>query len=469
MDGHLKKMKKKTPPTYKDSDMKKNISHIASLLLLALTIASCEKREPDLFDEGANGAYFDYEYASDFSHTLNFADHIVGVPDTVSVTLKVRLLGYLHDEARSLAIKTREVEGYPLAHVTIGDVVFANREYEKTIEVKVERPEVEDTVYAVCIYLDGSGDIGTGIEGKDKFNLYVTEQYGKPSVWFSHMEDYLGAWSKAKHLFLAGHTSNNTFYANLYDSELGMHLFDSIIALNVSAVNALLASEPKGAIEVDLPILRESDYPAYVEPYFWHLYEDYLGTFRANKFCRFTTMLGGSNTRDIAALYASQTGMDKMVEEAEGFHKSDVLEMLHEYYNYAQSGLPITEYKALCWVEMKNSVNYTMRIPYWWEDPHGLGTADIVKRYFGEYEAEKYQFMLKTVMKDDGEPNFIAASLLPFVYLPEQGTYAWDHSPFGTKQLAGEERLKECYRLIKAANDKRPSAKRFDIPDVSLD
>ena len=127
MDGHLKKIKKKTPPTYKDPDMKKNISHIASLLLLALAIASCEKREPDLFDEGAHGAYFDYEYASDFSRTLNFADHIVGAPDTVPVTLKVRLLGYLYDEARSLAVKTREVEGYPLAHVTIGDVVFANR------------------------------------------------------------------------------------------------------------------------------------------------------------------------------------------------------------------------------------------------------------------------------------------------------------------------------------------------------
>lgn len=449
--------------------MKKNIHYITSLLFLALVFASCEKRDPEFFDEGANGAYFDYEYASDFDQKINFADHIVGNPDTVSVMLKVKLLGYLYEEARTLTIKTQEVDGYPLAHVAIDEVAFANKEYEKMVEVKVERPEHEDTIYAVCIYLDGNGDIGTGIEGKDKINLYVTEQYEIPTVWFSHMETYLGRWNKEKHLYLANYTGNNQFYANLYDEELGTHIFDSIISLNVNAVNALLANEPAETIKADLPILKESEYPAYSEPYFWHLYEEYLGAFRANKFCRFTTMLGGSNTRDIAALYASEAGIQKITEEAETFHKSDVLEMLNEYYSYAQSGLPIAEYKELCWVEMNYNINYTMRIPYWWEDPHSLGTADIVKQYFGEYEAEKYQFMLKAMLKDDGESNFIAASILPFVYDQEQGKYTWDQSPFGAKQLAGEERLKECYRIIKAANGKRPEAKRFNIPDVALD
>ena len=283
------------------------------------------------------------------------------------------------------------------------------------------------------------------------------------------METYLGGWNKEKHLYLAKYTGDDLFYNNLYDKELDMHLFDSIISLNVSAVNALLANEPTYTITADLPILKETDYPAYTEPYFWHLYEEYLGAFRADKFCRFTTLLGGSNTRDIAVLYASEAGIQKMIEETENFHKSDVLNMLNEYYSYALTGMPIAEYKVLCWVEMNNNVNYTMRIPYWWEDPQALGTADIVKQYFGEYEAEKYQFMLKTMMKEDGETNFIAASILPFAYDLEQGRYTWDQSPFGVKQLAGEERLKECYRIIKAANNKRPSLKQFDIPDVVLD
>jgi hypothetical protein len=191
--------------------------------------------------------------------------------------------------------------------------------------------------------------------------------------------------------------------------------------------------------------------------------------FRANKFCRFVNMLGGSTTRDIVELFASDAASQKMDEEADQFHKDDVRYMLDEYYSYALMGYPISEYRNLCWVELKNTVNYDVRIPYWWEDANGLGTGEIVKKYFGEYSADKYQFMLKTVMKDDGTENFITESVLPFVYDKENNTYAWDSSLFGTKQLAGEERLKECYRLIKAANDKRPPTRRFDIPEVALD
>lgn len=438
-------------------------------MCLVVAWGSCEKYEPDFFDESANGAYFDYEYAADFDKTLNFGEYIVGEPDTVTFTLKVKLLGYVEDEARTLAIKTREVEGYELAEVDIEEVVFANKEYEREFEVKVKRPEVEDVLYAVCIYLDGSGDIGTAISGKDAVNLYVKESYDMPYVWYSHMDTYLGEWSKKKHVFLAKHTGDNHFYARLYDDDLGMHVFDSIVSLNVSAVNALLAEAPVETVLVDLPILKETDYPAYTKPYFWDEYKDLLGIYRANKFCRFTTMLGGSNTRDIVALYASEEGRLKMEEEAEGFHKSDVLEMLNEYYRYAEQGIAIAEFKDLYWVEMQNSMNYTMRIPFWWEDPHGLGTAAIVTKYFGDYSDDKYQFMLKTMMKEDGTENFIAASILPFRYDKEQNRYVWDQSPFGVALLAGEERLKECYRVIKAANDKRPGSRKFDIPEVVLE
>ena len=450
-------------------DNMRKIYVIALWMCLAVAWGSCEKYEPDFFDESANGAYFDYEYAADFDKTLNFGEYIVGEPDTVTLTLKVKLLGYVEDEARTLAIKTREVEGYELAEVDIEEVVFANKEYEREFEVKVKRPEVEDVLYAVCIYLDGSGDIGTAISGKDAVNLYVKESYDMPYVWYSHMDTYLGEWSKKKHVFLAKHTGDNHFYARLYDDDLGMHVFDSIVSLNVSAVNALLAEAPVETVLVDLPILKETDYPAYTKPYFWDEYKDLLGIYRANKFCRFTTMLGGSNTRDIVALYASEEGRLKMEEEAEGFHKSDVLEMLNEYYRYAEQGIAIAEFKDLYWVEMQNNMNYTMRIPFWWEDPHGLGTAAIVTKYFGDYSDDKYQFMLKTMMKEDGTENFIAASILPFRYDKEQNRYVWDQSPFGVALLAGEERLKECYRVIKAANDKRPGSRKFDIPEVVLE
>ena len=449
--------------------MKKSIDYIVCLLGLMFALSACEGREPDLFDEDSNGAYFDYDYANEFEHTLNFSDYIVGSPDTVTITLKVKLLGYLMDEARTLSVKTKDIEGYEPADVTIEKVVFANKEYEKQIEVKVKRPEVEDVIYAVCIYLDGSGDIGTGVVGKNEIKLYVKESYEKPEVWYSHMDTYLGAWNKEKYIFLAKHKGDDKFCSSLYDSNSEMHIFDSIVALNVSAVNVLLANDTGEDIVVDLPILKETDYPAYKEPYFWSKYEPVLGMFRANKFCRFVNMLGGSTTRDIVELFASDAAKQKMDEEASNFHKDDVLYMLNEYYSYALMGLPISEYRNLCWVKLDDAANYKVRIPFWWEDPNALGTGEIVKKYFGEYNDEKYQFMLKTIMKEDGADNFITESLMPFVYDKEKNSYAWDKTIFGTKRLAGEERLKECYRLIKAANDSRPPSRRFDIPVVVLE
>ena len=445
----------------------KNINYIIGLFLWSLLLVACKDSEPFLYDEDSNGAYFDYEYENEFEKRVDFGDYIIGEPDTVIVTLKVKLLGYLMDEARTLAVKTKDIEGYEPADVTIGKVVFANKEYEKQIEVKVKRPELEDSTYAICIYLDGSGDIGSGVVGKNEINLYVKESYEKPEIWYSHMDNLLGTWNKKKHIFLAQHKGDSHFYSNFYESLNQQHNYDSILALNVSAVNALLAVEPEEGLElVDLPIIKESDQPAYTEPYFWSEYEETLGLFRANKFCRFVGMLGGATTRDIVELFASDAAKQKMDEEAANFHKDDFLYMLNEYYNYALMGYPISEYRNLCWVELKNTVNYKVRIPYWWEDPNGLGTGEIVKKYFGEYSDAKYQFMLKTVMKDDGAENFITESILPFVYDKESNSYAWDSSLFGTKQLAGEERLKECYRLIKTANDKR---KLFDIPEVTLE
>ena len=449
--------------------MKKNIQLAFTLLCFALVWTACEKRDPEFFDEGANGAYFDYGTAADFDKTLNFSDHIVGHPDTVALMLRVKLLGYLMEEERTLAVKTKPIEGYELADVIIDEVIFSNKEYEKDIEVKVVRPEVEDVLYGVSVYLDGSGDIGLGINGKEEVQVFVTESYEKPVAWFSHMESLLGAWSREKHIYLANYMGDNHFYNRLYDESIGQHLYDSIISLNVSVVNDLLTIEPTEPIAVDIPILKESDYPNYAKPYFWDDYAEYLGIYRAGKFCRFTAMLGGSNTRDIIELYASEASKLKMEEEAVEFHKSDVHEMLNEYYRYASQGIAIAEYKSLYWVQMSRDLAYTMRIPFWWEDPQGLGTAAIVKKYFGEYSDKKYLFMLKTMMNKEGTEDFVAASLLPFIYDMEQGTYAWDPSPLGKNQLVGEERLKECYRIIKAEYAMWEGFVDYEIPDVDLD
>ena len=457
--------------------MKQKIQFAAILLCLALVGASCEKRDPEFFDEGANGAYFDYSTGAEYNKELNFSDHIVGNPDTVSLMLKVKLLGYLMEEGRTLSVKTKAIEGYELADVIIDEVVFADNEYEKDIEVKVVRPKEENVTYGVCVYLDGSGDLGLGINGKEEVQLLVTESYEKPSVWASHMETLLGAWSREKHIFLARHTGDNHFYEKLYDSGKGGHDFNGILALNVSAVNALLtekdliAGEPKDEITlaVDLPIVQFDYYPAYTEPYFWSnpKLKEELGNFKADKLTRLGARLGGTRVKELMELCETYTGGSGELKTAlRALNKILVPEMLDEYNRNAQNGLTLADYDPQSIVKLGTSDYTDVDIPFWWEDPKGLGTADVVKKYFGEYERKKYLFLIKEVAKVEDADTFIAASIFPFVYDVEAGTYSWDATPVGPNQLAGEERLKECYRIIKAANDKRNT--KYDIPVVEL-
>lgn len=462
--------------------MKKNIQLAVTLLCFALVWSSCEKRDPEFYDEGANGAYFDYgTTAAEYKKTLNFSDHIVGYPDTVSLMLKVKLLGYLMDEGRSLAVKTRPIEGYGLANIIMDEVVFSNREYEKDLEVKVVRPEVEDSVYGVSIYLDGSGDIGPGISGREEVQLFVTESYEKPSVWYGNMQDLLGAWSREKQIFLARHTGDNHFYEKLYDAGQVSHRYNSIFNLNVSAVNALLAEkeyiggELKDSITlaVDFPIL-EKDSPNYTEPYFWNNLKGTdekkpgLGYFKAEKLTRLGARLGGTGTQKLIELCSDYSGGKGELRTAlQKLNNELVLEMLDEYNRNAQNGLTLADYDTLSVVRLtiSNDLKNASQ-PFWWVAPDSLGSAAVVKKYFGEYDLFKYQFMIREMTKVEDTEPFIAASIFPFVLHGD--TCNWDPTPIGPNQLAGEDRIQECYCIIKAANDKLREDLRFDIPEVEL-
>ena len=463
--------------------MKKNIQLAVTLLCFALVWSSCEKRDPEFYDEGANGAYFDYgTTAAEYKKTLNFSDHIVGHPDTVSLMLKVKLLGYLMDEERTLAVKTRAIEGYGPADVIIDEVVFANRDYEKDIEVKVVRPEVEDSVYGISIYLDGSeGDIGPGINGMEEVQLFVTESYEKPTVWYGNMQDLLGTWSREKQIFLARHTGDNHFYEKLYDAGLGSHRYNSILNLNVSAVNALLAEkeyiggELKDSITlaVDFPILKQTDKPNYTEPYFWNNLKGTnetspgLGYFKAEKLTRLGDKLGGTGTQKLIELCSDYSGGKGELRTAlQKLNNELVLEMLDEYNRNAQNGLKLVAYDTLSVVRLTQSGTYLKASqPFWWVAPDSLGSAAVVKKYFGEYEHYKYLFMIREMAKVENKEPFIAASIFPFFLNGD--TCNWDPTRVGPNQLKGEDRIKECYGIIKKANEKLGDY-RFDIPEVEL-
>jgi hypothetical protein len=142
-----------------------------------------------------------------------------------------------------------------------------------------------------------------------------------------------------------------------------------------------------------------------------------------------------------------------------------VPEMLDEYNRNAQNGLTLADYDTLSVVKLRASGTYSKASqPFWWSAPDSLGSSAIVKKYFGEYALNKYLFMIREMAKVESTAPFIAASIFPFVLNGD--TCNWDPTPIGPNQLAGEDRIKECYRIIKVANDKR--TKPFDIPEVEL-
>ena len=439
--------------------MKRNKHYIVWLLGLALTFNACDKIEPEFFDEDYNGAYFDYQYASDYEATINFGEYIVGNPQSVPFTLNVKLLGYLTDEQRTLSIKTRAVEDFELAKVTIPEVVFANKEYQKEVEIIIERPEVENTTYAITIYLDGEGDLGTGITGKNEYTIYVKEEHGEPSIW---NKEYLGNWDREKHTFLANLMNDDYYYKNFKINE---NVFDAkyLEDLNILAVNTLLAKESQEPISVGIPIMEKLYYNAgYDKPYFWDNYKEYLGLYSSSRFYEFTRLVNSANTQNI--IHAYENANEKMEEKRPTYHKEDFLAMLNAYYEYAKLGYNIEQYKDLMWVEIEEETAYTangksyLRIPYWWEDPDNLGTGEIINKLFGEYNDEKYQFIIKTILKKEGSENFVVATILPFI-ITENG-YGWD------EKLNGKERLKECYKII---TEKKANVKRYKIPEVDPD
>lgn len=267
--------------------MKRNKIYLLWLFALALTFAACEKNDAPLFDGSADGAYFDYG-SGNFKAEINYANHIVGDPQEVAHTVRVRLLGYLKDEARSLAIKTKPVEDYEdkEAEVVIPEVFFSNKEYLKEIDIMVKRPPVEKEEYAVCLYLDGSGDLGTGIDGQCEYIIYVKELYEKPEYW-SGIQLYLGGWTKDKHKFIAKATEDNLFYEKLNPVVEGY--VNNAIQINADVVNTLLATAPGDDYpsNFSFPLLYTGTLPEYARPYFWDEAEQYLGEFSKETFCDF--------------------------------------------------------------------------------------------------------------------------------------------------------------------------------------
>ena len=95
------------------------------------------------------------------------------------------------------------MENYPQAQVTCPEVVFKAGEYKKEIEIKVGRPETQDTRYGMTLSVDEErSDIGIGAEGFENFNVYVEDSYQTPAGWEYNAGMFFGEFSAEKHIFI---------------------------------------------------------------------------------------------------------------------------------------------------------------------------------------------------------------------------------------------------------------------------
>lgn len=427
------------------------------LFALAFFAVSCEKQEPDFYDKNENGVYFDYETNEDFQQIINFADHVLGNPEELTVNLNLKLLGYMGEGDRKAVLKTKPVDGYPEATVTLPEVVFTSEESEKTIDIAVTRPDERDTEYAVCVYLDAEdpeSQLGYGITGKEEFVIYVKEAY--TPAWdndnpytMSYM--YLGPWSVDKHIFFINMTQDNN-----YASASKLNDYYTVLDYNLQAVNTIRqqrVENPDTPITVDVPFVSDNYYAQ--PPYWGDLHNQYLGTYSPSLFASLASAVGANTSNEQELL-----GKEESVKE---LHKSAVNSMMNQYNNYLYWGYKCNNYRNSSWVPMYADMDYEVVQPYHWSNTFAYGAGDMVSAYYGEYSAEKYQFMIKTWLEKQGTDNFVLIQMFPICLADDWWSAQWDDT------IGGENQIKECYKAFKDAYDAAPAGTySFTFPELNL-
>ena len=429
---------------------------ITGLLSMAFLATSCEKEEPDFYDKNENGVYFDYAGQEEFQTSVNFADHVLGNPQELKVELDVKLLGYLMENDRKAVLKTKPVEGYPEATVTIPDVVFTAEESEKKVEITVARPQERDTEYAVCLYFDADdaqSQLGHGIKGKEEFVIYVEETYTPAWTDYDWFVMYIGTWTVDKHIFFINLTQDNN-----YASVSKLNDYYTVLNYNLIAVNALRqqhAENPDEPITINIPFSSDNSYAK--PPYWGESHDKYLGNYSSGLFASLASAAGANTTNEFELLGDENAVLD--------LHKTAVKAMMNQYNIYIyQWGLTGNMYKSYSWTPMYAEMEYDVVKPYHWENTWAYGAGDMISQYYGEYSEEKYKFMIKTWLEKQGTENFVLIQMFPVCLSDDWWSAAWDST------IGGEDQIKECYKAFKAAYDAAPAGTyNFTFPELNIE
>jgi len=435
--------------------MTKHISNIAALSVAALTLTACSQDEVDFYDKGSNGIYFNYDDEENLSNTVNFADYVLTDPSEVEQTLKLQLLGYVADNDRHFVLKTREVEGYPLANITVDTNTLPAGAHDLDVAYKVGKPEEMGVTYAVEIYLDptdAASELGEGVEGFDKYTVYVKEEYSEPADWVYPAGEYLGDFTAEKYKFMVKVTGMTDFYTNSKWDWGG-----SYVTAAVDSIREYNKANPDNKLMLGIPFSSDISYE---KPAYWtETHDYYLGEYSSSVFAAIANAVGATTDNEEELLSGDENRMKELNNSAISY----MMEKFNQFYYWQMA--PSSFKGSYSTLPMFGDVDYDVVQPECWQSYNE--TYDLVAKYYGEYSDEKYKFMLKTWLAyTDNTEDYAFVQLFP-VY------YGWDSSysnqgTFFDDSLGGEYGIKECYQVIKAEYDKNSSAYSFTFPEVEI-
>lgn len=417
--------------------MKITIMKIHQMIYTAaalLMLGACSHEEIEVYNADNNGVYFNYDSESQLTTTVNFAEHVLGNPETLPVTLNLKVMGLKADSDRQVILKSRPVEGSGELQVTCPVIVFTPDTIEKEVTVMIARPEVRDSDYAAVVYIDSQdpqSQIGAGITGYQEYVIHANETYIKPGSWnrWSMLQMYLGDWSPEKHVFLVNLTKNNLYYNS--------QNYNAIVNWNVMAVDSLhkwKEAHLDEAVEIDIPFIAESMF-VYGKPWYWgDLQTQYLGEYNSGAFAAICSALNITTKNEYESFVTTEENMKSL-------NKNAVRTMMQKYNAFYYDGWRRgSSYKNYFYVPMFADMTYDLIKPAPWSDTQG--GADLIKQYYGEYSPAKYEFMIKTWLSHKGS-DFVLNQLFPV--MNEWGYVHWDSS------LGGEASIQEINQIMRNA------------------
>lgn len=420
--------------------MKRNCLYILLFLLTGSWLASCEKSEPPFYDANSNGAYFDYDKEK-LDTIINFADYILEDPKEITVKIKIKLLGYVEDFDRTLVLKAIAMENYPQAQVTCPEVVFKAGEYKKEIEIKVGRPETQDTRYGMTLSVDEErSDIGIGAEGFENFNVYVEDSYQTPAGWEYNAGMFFGEFSAEKHIFIVKVTKDEDYAYN--NNPWGVYP-DYQLAV-IDSIREHNQAHPNEPLNIAIPFI--SGGPEYPKPYYWtEKHDKYLGTYSSSSFISLCNSIGADTSNEKELFNGEE-------ENLKGLHKKAIVAMMKSFNNYFNWGMSFDNFRNEQ-IPMLKDMDYDVVTPIWW-----TACSSMVTPYYGDYSEAKYKFMIKTLLNAKGDKFFLPEMFPIYQDWNSDTGFAWD------TLLGGEAGIKECYKLFYAEWEKNKDQYDFTFP-----